>query len=83
MFHFKSYISVLIFLFPEKEKDNILNKILIIRGGSSNFEVILSMSDFAIFLASLNRVINFFIIKISNRYELTQFHQINYDKSIF
>ena len=74
---------VITFLFFENEKDKILNKIFIARGGSLNFEVILSISDFATFLPSLNKVIIFFIIKISNRCELIQFHQINYDMSIF
>ena len=43
------------------------------RVGFLNFDAIGSMSDFAIFLPNLNKVINFFIIKLSTRYELKQY----------
>ena len=42
-------------------------------GGFLNFDAIESMSDFAIFLPNLNKVINFLIIKFSTHYELKQY----------
>ena len=55
------------------EKDNILNKIVKASGGFLNFDAIESISDFAIFLPNLNKVINFLIIKFSTHYELKQY----------
>ena len=64
----------------------ILNKNLIANGGSWNFDKIFSISDLATFLPSLNKVISFFIIKISIHYVLKLFLLINfynYNSEIF
>ena len=55
--------------FGEKEKDNILNKILMAKGGSLNFDTIFKISELAIFLPSLKRITNFLITRFSIHYE--------------
>jgi len=62
----------------EKEKESILNKILIVKGGFLNLERIVRISEQANFRANLNKINNFFNIKLSNQNEYTQFHLINF-----
>ena len=66
-----------------KEIANSWNIIVIATGGFLNLDAISKISDLAIFLPNLNKVISFLIIKFSNHYELKQYHQKNFDKNIF
>ena len=49
-------------------KSDILNIALIAKGGSWNFDTVLSISDLAIFRPRLKRLINFLIIRFSIQY---------------
>ena len=65
------------------EIDKIWNNIVTAKGGFLNFDAIFKISDFAIFLPNLNKVISFLIIKFSNHYELKQYHQKDFYKNIY
>ena len=65
------------------EIDKIWNNIVTAKGGFLNFDAIFKISDFAIFLPNLNKVISFLIIKFSNHYELKQYHLKDFYKNIY
>ena len=70
-------------IWKENEIDKIWNNTVTAKGGFLNFDAIFKISDFAIFLPSLNKVISFLIIKFSNHYELKQYLLKDFYKNIF
>ena len=70
-------------IFLSNEIYKIWNNIVTAKGGFLNFDAIFKISDFAIFLPNLNKVISFLIIKFSNHYELKQYHQKDFYKNIY